>query len=1127
MSILRVFAAGPQVAGHSSRSLSKSFIASQSASVSAAVLVLVLAVGTTSVSRAASITGAAGAAGSNGTTGNGGAGGDGGGAPGSGGAGAVSNTGGAGAAGTNGNGGGGGGGGLNLTFSPLIYPNGGAGGGSDFGTGGAGGTVSAPARGGGEEAGGGGALGASASTTSGGGGGGGGGRGTTISTGTATIQGADTVTGGTGGSGGAGVGTYGDSGGGGGGGIGVVFTGTSLLTVNGTVAGGSGGAGGSSGGSGTFGGGGGAGGSGLRATQNSATVLVNGTVLGGNGGSTGMARYNQARTVAGAGGAGLIVPTLVNNGTISGGNGGVGADGVPVNGGGAAGGAGGIGAQLTAATASSNAAAASIQGGNGGAGGNAGAGSGDNGGNGGAGGTALSLTAAGASFTNLGNITGGRGGVGGAGGSYSGSGGGNGGNGGSGGVGVSIAGATLINLGMIVGGAGAAGGAGGTGSPNGPAGTDGAGGAGVSGSNVTLINAGSISGGLASDGVTRANAVSFTGGTNILELRAGSTITGNVVGTGSDTLALGGAANSAFDVSTIGPSQQYRGFSLLQKTGISTWTVTGTQTATAAWAVNAGVLLVNGDISASSGIIVNAGGTLGGIGTVGTTTIASGGTLAPGNSIGTITVNGNLIFQAGSNYNIEVSATAADRTNVTGTANLAGNVNATFAPGAYTTPHYTILNAGGGVAGQFDALNAVGTPAALSAALSYDANNVYLNLTLNFAQLGGLNANQQNVANALTGSFIRNGGVATPFTTLTTGGLSQVSGESGASVQQTVWTGANLFMTTVFDNGFAGGNGTPGAQSGAALAYAPQRQPSAAAREAYAAVTPRERAATFEQRWMVWAAGYGGSARVSGDSITGSNDTTSRVYGAAAGATWRPAPDTALGFALGGDGSNFSVGQGLGTGQADGFKAALYGRHEFGSRYLAAALAYGWQDASTDRTVSAGGVTNALHASFHPQTLTTRLEGGQRLAWPLVNLSPYAAVQTTTLFMPSYAETMTAGAGLFALSYASRDVTATRGEIGARFDKAALIGDLPLVLKGRLAWAHDWNNAPTVTATLQQLPGASFVVNGARPAADSALVSLGATLALARGWSASTSFDGEFSRTTASYAGKGSLRFAW
>ena len=72
---------------------------------------------------------------------------------------------------------------------------------------------------------------------------------------------------------------------------------------------------------------------------------------------------------------------------------------------------------------------------------------------------------------------------------------------------------------------------------------------------------------------------------------------------------------------------------------------------------------------------MNAGGTLGGTGTVGNTTI-NGGTLAPGNSIGTLTVEGNLVFAAAATYLVEVSPTTADRTNVTGTATLAGTVQA-------------------------------------------------------------------------------------------------------------------------------------------------------------------------------------------------------------------------------------------------------------------------------------------------------------------------------------------------------------------------------------------------------------------------------------------------------------------
>src|SRR5690606_13053194 len=54
-------------------------------------------------------------------------------------------------------------------------------------------------------------------------------------------------------------------------------------------------------------------------------------------------------------------------------------------------------------------------------------------------------------------------------------------------------------------------------------------------------------------------------------------------------------------------------------------------------------------------LIVEDGGTLVGAGTVGTTTIASGGTVAPGNSIGTLHVDGDITFQAGSIYQVEAN----------------------------------------------------------------------------------------------------------------------------------------------------------------------------------------------------------------------------------------------------------------------------------------------------------------------------------------------------------------------------------------------------------------------------------------------------------------------------------------
>ncbi len=229
---------------------------------------------------------------------------------------------------------------------------------------------------------------------------------------------------------------------------------------------------------------------------------------------------------------------------------------------------------------------------------------------------------------------------------------------------------------------------------------------------------------------------------------------------------------------------------------------------------------------------------------------------------------------------------------------------------------------------------------------------------------------------------------------------------------------------------------------------------------------------------------------------------------------------------MGGAGTSFSVDSGLGGGRADVFQAGAYARHQMGAAYLIAALAYGWQDVTTDRTVTAAG-TDRLHASFNANTFAARLEGGWRYAMLPVAVTPYAAAQSTTFYLPGYAESATSGSNQFALSYGSKNVTATRGELGARFDKAMPVRDGLLTLRGRAAWAHDWNDDRSATATFQSIPGATFVVNGAQPSANSALISAGADLAWGNGWAVAANFDGEFSSTTRGYAGRGTVKYAW
>lgn len=307
---------------------------------------------------------------------------------------------------------------------------------------------------------------------------------------------------------------------------------------------------------------GGAGGTGFNGDPGDPGTLTGGGGGGGAGGGAGGASLAGTGGSGGANGNGAGAATITIVAPLSGGNGGNGGSG-GANGGGGGGGAGGYGAIVTGSGANSN--TSTISGGLGGTGGTSGSTAGNHGGNGGDGGVGIQFTNTGATFTNSGTVTGGDGGAGGA-----------------------VAG-------------------------SGTAGSPGAGGIGIVGADLTIVSSGTISGGLSGDSATRANAISFTAGTNVLDLQGGYVVIGNVVdATGNGTLRLSGSTNSVFSASAIGPTAQYRGFSTFEKNGTSTWTLSGTTTALTPWTINQGTLSISSDGSlgsAAGGVTFN-GGTL-------------------------------------------------------------------------------------------------------------------------------------------------------------------------------------------------------------------------------------------------------------------------------------------------------------------------------------------------------------------------------------------------------------------------------------------------------------------------------------------------------------------------------------
>lgn len=177
------------------------------------------------------------------------------------------------------------------------------------------------------------------------------------------------------------------------------------------------------------------------------------------------------------------------------------------------------------------------------------------------------------------------------------------------------------------------------------------------GAHVTVCS--TVRGGLASDGSTRAAAVQFTGGGNVLTLQVGHTFVGAVMAGAGDTLALGGSGNApcpgatdgSFDLGAIGST--FQGFGTLAKTGPSTWTLTGQGPGTN-WDVQGGTLRVDGSVGSARAN----GGVLGGSGNAGTLVLDTGGAIAPGDSPGTLSGT-SLIWNGGGAFQFELGTTPA------------------------------------------------------------------------------------------------------------------------------------------------------------------------------------------------------------------------------------------------------------------------------------------------------------------------------------------------------------------------------------------------------------------------------------------------------------------------------------
>jgi autotransporter-associated beta strand protein len=637
---------------------------------------------------------------------------------------------------------------------------------------------------------------------------------------------------------------------------------------------------------------------------------------------------------------------------------------------------------------------------------------------------------------------------------------------------------------------------------------------------------------------------SFTGGTTInrgaVVLGTGGSsgsILGNVTfcGNAADpncdasnnkALAFNRSDTYTFDGSITGLGQVFQ-------IGSGKTVLTDASTYSGPTFVSSGILSVNGSITSS--VFVNNSGTLGGNGSVGATTILLGGALSPGNSVGTITVNGNLVFNPGSFYFVEVFGNTTDRTNVTGSATLAGTVAAAYTGGNLTNT-YTILSASSGRIGTFDSLAALNLPAFITASLAYTPTDAQLNLTSGIGGIAGLSRNQSAVAGALDNSFNSGAGSLPGLFGVAASqlpaALDMLSGEGISGTEETAFGASDMFTSIMMDQGAFWRSGESIDVNGVAFGAEPLQYALSKKRASdHPAFKAIGRPAPYQPRWRAWLTGFDGTAKLDGEAGIGSASLSHNTGGLAGGLDYQFAPDVLVGLAIGGSSSNFSVRDRITSGHLEAAHFGGYGVKTWGSLYAALALSFTTFRNSTTRSIVGIGPTETATGSFGSNLFSGRVEVGAKQVFGRFAVTPFAAMQFAELWQNGFTETnpVTPGAaGPLGLTYGSISASSLPTFVGAQFDTRFAFGNgMVLSPYARLSWVHEFHPNRAINAVFIALPGAAFTVDGPRRASDAARIDAGTKLAIRPNAWLFASFNGEFSDPSQSYAGKGGVRVAW
>ncbi len=625
--------------------------------------------------------------------------------------------------------------------------------------------------------------------------------------------------------------------------------------------------------------------------------------------------------------------------------------------------------------------------------------------------------------------------------------------------------------------------------------------------------------------------------------------------TAARTLAPNGGIYGALATSTINQilvDTETNALAAFYGTPLSYWTRIDLYSAAGYFGNTQGTLTMASSDRLNIPVTIGGASTLYGNGATinGNVTTLSGGTFGGGSATGvaTTTINGNLTLQPGGTYAVTVANGQASSTNVSGTATIGGS---TLRVASLTTAlpftQYQVLNAAGGLNGTFGSVAGTGN---VNAFATYGGNAITVGVArtdANFAPFGA-SVNEQRVANALTagagnvqnaqtGALVNAAFLNTQTSAaLGRATLDSLSGEGLTGVENAAFAASRAFTSSIEDEMNAWRSPVAAAPNGVTLAapqpVGPLGYAEAAPLRFPAIKGPAPLAPAPQRLWRAWGGGFGGSSTIDGVANLGTARQDSDFFGGLVGLDYQVQPNLLIGAAAGGSNADFTVPNRATSGTVTGGHGGLYGIYGgLTGFYAEGSLAFSGFSNDVRRTAGAvGGVGGETErANFDSFEVRVRGEVGQRfpfngVGYNSVGITPFAAVEFANLSTDGFRE-QSGGNGLLALAVASRDTDSLPVFAGVRVDGLMPVGTgmvaRPFI---QVAYIHEFEPTRNLQANIVSLTGASFLVEGARPAENAAQLKAGFDLAVRPGVTLTANFDGEFSGVQTVYGGKGGLR---